>query len=243
MQEVCIIVPCYNEAKRLLLKEFEAFINANPAYSFFFVDDGSRDETLRLLEIFQSVTPRVEVFALTHNCGKAEAVRQGIIKAARSGKYTYLGYWDADLATPLTEIPYFVGQLISNSKKIGLGSRLKRLGAVVERKPLRHVLGRIFSTFSSLILKLPVYDTQCGAKVMSCEVAHLFKERFISTWLFDVEVLARYRNYYGLNLALSEILEIPVNSWLEKDGSKLKFKDMLRVPYELIKIHFHYKKT
>jgi dolichyl-phosphate beta-glucosyltransferase len=243
MQKACIVVPCYNEAERLLLGEFTNFLDAEPGCSFLFVDDGSADDTLRMLKVFETLNQRVQVLSLPTNCGKAEAVRQGIIKAAVSGDFSYLGYWDADLATPLSEIPYFISQVRENSKKLGMGSRMRRLGAVVERRPLRHLLGRIFSTFSSLILKLPVYDTQCGAKILSAELVHLFEEKFISTWLFDVEVLARYRNHYGLDRALCEILEIPVNSWMEKEGSKLKLKHIIRVPLELIRIHFNYKKS
>lgn len=241
MQKTCIVVPCYNEEKRLDLSAFESFMSKEETVHFLFSNDGSTDKTKTILtEFCTKHADRAFLFNMEINSGKAEAVRCALTKACSENKYDFVGFWDADLATPLGEISYFLNQLTSTGKKIAIGSRMKRLGATVERKRSRHLLGRVFSTFASIILKLPVYDTQCGAKIFHTELAPLFEEKFITGWLFDVELLARYRNKFGVQSSLDNIIEIPVNTWLEKGGSKLKMKHMLKVPFELLTINNKY---
>ena len=104
-----------------------------------------------------------------------------------------MGYWDADLATPLSTIPEFIEKFQSSRALVAVcGSRILRLGASIQRLVFRHYLGRVFSTVASNILNIPVYDTQCGAKLFRTEHAELiFSEHFISRWFFDVELFAR----------------------------------------------------
>jgi glycosyltransferase involved in cell wall biosynthesis len=206
---------------------------------FLFSNDGSTDDTAKIVEEFKKKYPeRIKVFTLQQNSGKAEAVRQGMLEAYKDEGYSHIGFWDADLATPLTEIVHLLA--FSSRKKIMLGSRWKRLGAVIERKGSRHLLGRVFSTFASIILKMPVYDTQCGAKIFTREVIFLLDEKFITKWLFDIELLARYRNKFGHQAAVNDIIEVPIDQWMEKGGSKLKLTHMLGVPAELLKINSKY---
>jgi dolichyl-phosphate beta-glucosyltransferase len=208
---------------------------------FLFVNDGSNDNTYELLQKFQNKhLKRVLLLDMIANAGKAEAVRQGVLEVCKNKNYEFVGFWDADLATPLDEILNLLFNVNNPRKTIAIASRMKRLGATVERKTSRHLLGRVFSTFSSIILKMPVYDTQCGAKLFRTDLGILFEEKFITSWLFDIELLARYRNKFGINMALKDIIEVPVNAWLEKGGSKLKFTHILKVPFELFTIHKKY---
>jgi glycosyltransferase involved in cell wall biosynthesis len=103
----CVALPCFNEADRLDGARLLAFLDANEAVSVVLVDDGSRDATLALLRDLEAKRPgRIEVVALERNRGKAEAVRQGVLRALARAP-SYVGYWDADLATPLDVIPRF----------------------------------------------------------------------------------------------------------------------------------------
>jgi len=115
------------------------------------------------------------------------------------------------------------------------------LGAQVKRKNSRHYLGRIFATVASKILKLPVYDTQCGAKLYKKNIVlQLFEEQFITKWLFDVELLARYINLFGRGNAIEKIYEFPVFRWEDVGASRLKIIDFIKAPLELWKINKKY---
>jgi hypothetical protein len=125
-----------------------------------------------------------------------------------------------------------------------MGSRWRRLGSTIERSGVRHVLGRVFASGASLVLGLPVYDSQCGAKLIrSKAVSWLFAEPFSTRWLFDVELLARLRNRLGRRAVLDAVVEVPLDEWRETGGSKIGTRDMIRVPLELLKIRRRYGRT
>jgi glycosyltransferase involved in cell wall biosynthesis len=209
------------------------------------VNDGSSDQTLAVLGRLQAVRPdRVLVLDVPSNAGKAEAVRQGMLQAHGWKPLDYIGYWDADLATPLEELPAMCRLAESRGECLMvLGSRIKRLGASIDRRAKRHYLGRVFATLASLVLRLPVYDTQCGAKlVRAALVPQLFDRPFVSRWIFDVEVLARLRNLVGVEKLLAGTVELPLQTWRDVGGSKLKLASMLRAPLELWKIGRRYNR-
>jgi dolichyl-phosphate beta-glucosyltransferase len=188
-----VVVPCYNEALRFDTGAFRAGVGALDDVQLMLVDDGSTDQTADVLRRFRDAEPeRADVLVLETNMGKAEAVRRGVNRAFESGA-EFVGYWDADLATPLDQIQPFREVLISRPELLAvLGSRIKRLGANIDRNPGRHLAGRLFATLASLVLGLPVYDTQCGAKLfrVSDPVRRAFDAPFLTRWLFDVEILA-----------------------------------------------------
>jgi dolichyl-phosphate beta-glucosyltransferase len=242
MSDRCIVVPCYNEEKRFDTTLFLAYLDSNEGSSFLFVNDGSTDDTMSVLNTTKAHFPdRIEVLDLTQNGGKAEAVRQGMMHAKDQG-FKLVGFIDADLSTPLTEMTVLFDLLNRNPLfDLSLGSRIKRMGATIIRNPMRHYLGRVFSTMSSRIINLPVYDTQCGAKAFRAEVIELLcEEKFITKWLFDVELLMRYKKKFGVEAALKQVFEYPLKEWREVGGSKIKLSDMVKVPYELLLIHRKY---
>jgi dolichyl-phosphate beta-glucosyltransferase len=238
-----IIVPCYNEAGRLKVGEFTAFIERIKAVDFIFVNDGSSDGTSALLRGICTKEPaRFNCIDLPINSGKAEAVRQGFLTGFEMG-YDLLGFWDADLATPLYEITAFRDILRSTAVQIVIGSRVKLLGRFIRRSEARHYLGRVFAMFASLVLGLPVYDTQCGAKLFrnSLALREIFGTPFRSKWIFDVEILARYLVLAKQNPALSlenVIVEHPLREWHDVPGSKLKLLDFVRSASDLMRIYF-----
>ncbi len=236
-----IVVPCYNESRRLRQDDFLAYVQQNPDVAFLFVNDGSRDNTLQVLQSLTARHERLLLLDIQPNGGKAEAVRKGILYAAEQFSPQYIAFWDADLATPLGEIAPMV-DWADRGYDVVMGLRLMRLGAKVRRKTMRHYLGRCFATAASTILHLPVYDTQCGAKLFRTEVVkEIFKEQFITRWLFDVELLARYKQRYGVERAKEYIYEFPLFQWQDIDGSQLKSRDFIKAPVELLKIRRKYK--
>ncbi len=243
MREVCIVIPCFNEEKRLRGQHVLDFVGAHDGVSICFVDDGSSDGTLKTLEALEARdSRRILVRSLEKNGGKAEAVRQGVLHVSSSRPTAFIGYWDADLSTPLTELDHLLAAFEIDTKfRLAMGSRVKRLGSAIERNAARHYLGRVFSTLASHLLNLPVYDSQCGAKVFRAELTGvLFGEPFITKWLFDVELLARLRNHLGREAFLKAAIEVPLNAWCEVGGSKLRLTHMIKVPFELLAIRARY---
>ena len=117
------------------------------------------------------------------------------------------------------------------------GCRLRRLGADIRRSPLRHLVGRVFATAASLHLKLPVYDTQCGAKLFRRETAEaLFAEPFTTRWLFDVELFDRYQRRYGRDAAMRRICEHPLAVWHDVPGSTLRLRTAPRILLEFLRL-------
>ena len=240
-QRAVLVIPCFNEAERIKKQEFVNFVEAYDFIEFIFVNDGSTDNTSEIIhEIIRSNPDKLHLVNLQKNSGKAEAVRQGFLSAF-DDNYTYIGFWDADLATPLRTINNFYNILQSGNADIVIGSRVKLLGRVIQRKPYRHYLGRIFATVVSLILKLPVYDTQCGAKIFrnSAELKQVFKRPFKTRWIFDVDILARFimiqKTQEPFSLEKS-VMEYPLEEWTDVPGSKLKLVDFAKSIKDLLKI-------
>ncbi len=244
MTDVAVVVPCYNEAKRIRPEAFERALAAMPRLRFRCVDDGSKDDTARVLDAM-AVPGRLAVHKLAKNSGKAEAVRRGILAELERGA-PYVGYWDADLATPLDEIPAFINVLDSRPDiDVVLGSRIKLLGREIERKLYRHAYGRVFATAVSTLLGLDVYDTQCGAKLLrNTEVVRgAFADPFMSRWIFDVEMLARLIagwSFQGLDPE-SRIVEQPLRRWIDVAGSKVGIGDAARAFVEIAQIELRYR--
>lgn len=237
---VCIVVPAYNEAARLDATALERFAPLHPEVSFLFVDDGSTDSTFTLLTDLAARLPSVRLMRLAKNSGKAEAVRLGLLEAW-SGPYEFVGYWDADWATPLDDIPLFAHTLRARPElQLALGSRVALLGRQIDRKWYRHYLGRVAATCASVVLGIPVYDTQCGAKLMrsSPQMAGLFSEPFTSGWIFDVEMIARYLKTFGSSKG---IYEIALERWQDVGESKVKPVDFLRSFAALARIYRIYR--
>ena len=243
-----IVVPCFNEALRLRADAFVDFLARAANVSLMFVDDGSTDETRFVLEKLREQNPRqVCVLQLDTNVGKAEAIRLGI-QAGLKRDPAMIGYWDADLATPLDAIPRFIERLkLRPELKLVMGSRVALLGRRIERSPWRHLIGRVFATCASVALGLPVYDTQCGAKLFRVSPAtrDLFSQPYRSRWVFDVEILARLTaSERGNTNAFKHesIYEYPLEEWCDVAGSHLKATDFLSAGVDLAAIYWLYRK-
>lgn len=229
-KEVCLVIPCYQEAIRLQSKAFPRQANV----AFVFVDDGSQDGTLKLLR--EIAGPQDTVLALKSNQGKAEAVRQGMLHALNqesTAGCTWFGFWDADFATPLQELNNFLAfQQIYGDVSSVWGSRVYRLGASIERSFLRHIFGRLFATVAKTWLGLETYDSQCGAKIFRREIVEpIFRKPFESRWLFDLEL------YFRLQRESAKIIECPLREWRDIGGGQLKIGKMaIRTLRDLWKI-------
>lgn len=246
MPKTIVVVPCYNEADRLDTDAFLDFADTVMNLRLLFVDDGSTDKTAEILgELNEEKNARFDYMSLPKNSGKAEAVRAGVNSALEMGP-EYVGFWDADLATPLEDIPRFTAVLDSKPNvNMVFGSRIPLLGHRIERKPVRRFLGRVFANVASTLLGVPVYDTQCGAKIfrVTGELRKAFSEPFLARWIFDVEMLGRFiANRKGSNLppVKDEIYEFALDSWVDVAGSRLKSGDFVKAISEMGQIWWRY---
>lgn len=232
------IIPCYNESSKLDAEKFINFLENFPDVHLLFVDDGSTDQTFEKIKKFQ--TEGISILRLEENVGKGEAIRSAILKEGTN--YEMIGYLDADLSTTLDEMMRLRNILESNTElTMVFGSRLSHSTNTIIRRRRRHLSGRIIASIINLILRLEIYDTQCGAKIFRKEFSEYFEERFISRWLFDVEVMARYKQKNGVENSKSCLKEVYVEKWEDRGDSKIKFKDILKLPVELLKIGYRYR--
>src|SRR5258707_997927 len=138
-----LVVPCYNEASRLQTEVFRHLAAAGSDIGLVFVDDGSTDGTGAILaDLATQGDGRIFVLALKQNVGKARAVQLGVL-AAFERQPEFVGFWDADLATPLAALQDFMEVFkASPDVDIVMGARVKMLGRDIRRSPIRHYCGR-----------------------------------------------------------------------------------------------------
>ena len=259
-----LIVPCYNEELRLPESEYvdwlaKAASGANAR--LLFVDDGSRDGTVKVLRRICNSAPAgcASVLELGANQGKAEAVRRGLVHATGEGQASdgdIIGFWDSDLATPLSAVPQLAAVLDRSAHlQMVFAARVALLGREIARSPVRHYLGRVFATLASLTLELGIYDTQCGAKLFrnNRNLRTVIAAPFLTRWVFDCEMIARYAAILAATkpplptpaahpwLPLQSIIaEFPLERWVDVAGSKVKPFDIVRMALGLVRIKLVY---
>ncbi len=241
---ICVVIPCYNEEKGLLLDEYSSFIEKHHNVLLCFVNDGSTDNTLKILARFKKkYSQKVEIVSYGKNKGKAEAVRLGILYCNDKYEHKYIAYLDADLSTSLQECVSLTRYFDDNIEFV-FGSRIAKIGSVIDRKKSRFLIGRIIATFISNILELMVYDTQCGCKLFTKKLSkHIFADCFISKWLFDVEIFFRIFELYGKENSLQKMIEIPLSKWIHWRNSKVKVTYFFNFWLDMYNIRNKYKHT
>ena len=233
-----LVIPCFNEEKRLVRSEVTKCIDALNCVVVL-VDDGSTDGTLKMLiELSLHFPKNIEVLQLSANVGKGEAVRAGFKYAFEHGA-TQVLFCDADFAVGPHDLLRICNTLDEHTEcKAVIGSRIAMIGSNIQRSAFRHYTGRVFATLVSLTLGHQIYDTQCGAKVFKVdnEVMRAFKEPFMSRWAFDVEIIGRLLRMERSKNNQNLILELPLLNWFEIPGSKLNLVSQLRTVLELFRI-------
>lgn len=235
-QKIILVVPCFNEENRLDTQAFIESLDKDNELHWLFVDDGSKDRTPVMIQSMTQLYPeRIFSHTLEKNSGKGEAVRQGLLEAINQGA-TLTGYFDADLATPMSEVFRLLNIFRKGNQKVLFGARVFLLGRNIDRKQWRFWLGRCFALVASRMLRLKVYDTQCGAKLIENfdQFPSCLTEPFESSWLFDVELIQRMLQRGGLKV--SDFFEEPLLQWTDIGGSKVKAKAFLVALKDLVKI-------
>ena len=237
-----IVIPCFNESKKLNPLVFQHFLDRHQKVQLCFVNDGSTDTTYNILEDLKLSHPKhIHLIHLDQNSGKATAVQTGILFFSNQNECDRVAFLDGDLSTSLEEC-YELATHLNTETKFVFASRIKKIDNQINRQWHRFIIGRILATFISKLLQLPIYDTQCGCKIFSLELITIaFEKPFISRWLFDVEVFFRLKNHFGSEQLIQFSKEIALKNWEDKGDSKIPWSYGLTVWGDLIKIYNQYK--
>ncbi|NOS78290.1 MAG: glycosyltransferase family 2 protein [Nitrospira sp.] len=215
--DLSVVIPAHNEATRILphLHSIrDTLSRQNRSYEIIVVDDGSQDDTIKIIRNFAKTEPALRVIPLPTCMGKGGAVRQGML-AARGRLQLFT---DADGATAITELDR-LEQAIRNGADVAIGSRSlasRQRGFEVTARWHRSILGGCFNAMVRLGGIRGIGDTQCGFKLFERSVARdLFSVSTVNGYGFDLELLfvAQQRGY--------RIAEVPVN-WTDQPGSKVR---------------------
>ena len=234
-----IVVPCYNEAHRL---DVNAFRNVPASVSCLFVDDGSTDETRKIVEGLCEGGPHrlLHIPRYMERPKRSEPVCWKPSTRVRPAS----DYWDADLATPLDEIPRFIDVLAQNpNTDLVLGRRINLLGRDIRRSNVRHYLGRIFATALRPFSRCPSTTRNagqnCSASPTSCAPSWPNRSRVAG---FSMSSFSRVGSHSrpGEVSRAEQVYELPLQIWHDVGGSKIRPSDVLRAPYELLRIHARY---
>ncbi|MEF3077803.1 response regulator [Winogradskyella poriferorum] len=245
IQQRCVgvVIPCYNEEERLLSDEFLKYIDQHTGYHLCFVNDGSKDRTLEVLHNIQKGREDfITVYDCEKNGGKAEAVRLGMLHMAQKEDLDYIGFLDADLSTDLRDFDDLVKTIENSDFKIVSGSRISRMGADITKESARKIISLTINFIIRKILRMDFKDTQCGAKIFHKDIIDIaFGKKFVTQWIFDVEIFKRMSIHFGLKKAKAMLCEQPLKRWIHADGSKLSMKDSVKIVMQLAQIAWVYR--
>ena len=238
-KQVAIIVPCFNEQQRFPTEYWREILTAENNIKWLFVDDGSFDGTYKILKEVCAGTS-AQVVHLPRNTGKGNAIRYGLLEMLqKDSSIEILGYLDSDAAFSKEDIFRIadltvekLNESVNNQLDAVISSRVSLAGRQISRKVSRHYLGRIIVTLLMNKWSDSPYDTQSGYKLFCNSVAFRasIENKFLTRWLFDVEILTRIGIY---NKGRLSIWEEPLFFWKDVNGSKLKLRYLHSIFLEL----------
>jgi dolichyl-phosphate beta-glucosyltransferase len=230
---ISVAIPAFNEAVRIgdtLAVTIDYLERESPDSEVIVVNDGSTDSTGEVIRKVSAVPSVVAVRLLENfpNRGKGAAVRTGLLSATKP-----IGaFFDADLSTPIDELPKIVEPIARDEVDIAFGSRALNRKLIGNRQPWRREQGgRVFNLVVRLATGLPFWDTQCGFKAFRMESCRpIIETAKIIGFGFDVELLLLAQRA-GLRLR-----EVPVR-WNHHEGSKIRFvHDSMRMLGEVLSL-------
>ena len=209
-----------------------------------FVDDGSIDNTKEILFRLKELYPNlVQIVSYEINQGKAEAVRIGMLKCLKKYDCNIIGYIDADLAVSLNDTVSLI-RYINKDVELCFYSRIDNGSNIIKAKIHRKLIGKIIRFFINNLFLIKYRDTQCGCKIFSRSLSiQVFQEKFISTWLFDIEIFLRVREIFTQDILKIKVREIPAKKWIDIGKSKVKISYFFNLWIDMMKIYMKYYNT
>jgi dolichyl-phosphate beta-glucosyltransferase len=226
-----IIVPAYNEAKRLpnSLPQIIEFVRGQDyPIEVIVVDDGSTDQTADIVREFQKEVSFITLLQVEHG-GKGHAVRAGMMQA--NGEYLFL--CDSDLSMPIGEITKFLPPAL-DGYDVAIASREIEGAHRYNEPAYRHLMGRVFNLIVRVLAVYGIHDTQAGFKCFQRDAARqLFPLQSIDGWGFDVEILFVAQSH-GMR-----IVEVPIN-WYYANRSQVRpIQDTYNMFREVLKVRLN----
>ncbi len=239
--EVSVIIPAYNEEKRITptIHSVVDYFDKSEIqdYEIIIVLDGSKDKTLEVVTKLSKKYKKIKIINNKINRGKGAVVKQGILES----KGEYVLFMDADNSTHIDELDKIL-PVMRQGVDVVVGSRdMKDSKIEVRQARYKELLGDLGNLWIQILLVGGIKDTQCGFKVFEGKSArHIFRQLTMKGWSFDIELLALAR-YFGYN-----IKEMPV-VWYNDDSSHVKLKDYIHVLLDTVIIKYrlltkYYKK-
>lgn len=236
MESISIIIPAFNEQRRLpsTLDAVVGYLHQAgfPSAEVLVVNDGSQDETARVVLDYASRHPEVHLLENPGNRGKGYSVRHGMLEA----KGDWILFSDADLSAPIEELDKLLAAVRERGAQVAIGSRaLDRSLITIHQSVFRENAGRIFNLCMRLVTGLPIWDTQCGFKLFEARAAReIFRRQKLDGFSFDVEAL-----FLARKLGFRTI-EVPVR-WSHAEGTKVSmFSDSLRMFSDLFLVRWNH---
>lgn len=227
---ITIIIPVHNEEKRLvssMRRTIEYCDKQEWDYELIFVEDGSTDSTVEIVQGLASRNNRIKLVSNPDRLGKGKAIRSGVLQAEKK----FVGYMDADLSADPAEFKRLLDFI--DKFDIVVGSRLLRGDLPpIERPVIRSFLSSCYSRlFRLLFWGVRVHDPQCGFKLFNSNVARsLLTQIETNGFAFDCEVIAK-----ASNLGFT-IKEVPI-IWKHYYGSKVRIlPEIIKMARDLISV-------
>jgi len=234
LQSLSVVIPAYNEERRLpgTLDRVLAWLDTQPLEfrEVIVVNDGSADGTAALVESRAQERPCLRLLNNPGNRGKGYSVRHGMLEA----RGEWLLFSDADLSTPIADVTRLYEAAVAAKAEIAIGSRAVDRSLVAKHQSaFREVSGRFFNLVMRSVTGLPFRDTQCGFKLYSTRAAReVFSRQQLNGFSFDVEDL-----YIARRLGFATV-EVPVR-WANVEGTKVSALTGLQSFVDLARIKRH----
>ena len=214
INNLSVVIPCFNEERRIETTLFDTYywcINNVNKFEIILVNDGSTDNTLKIINIIRNNISENDIKIITYeeNRGKGFAVKQGV----QSSQYEWVLFMDADNATKISELEKFIPFM--DYYDLIIGSRnLKDSNIIIKQPVFRRILGKCFSYLVRIIIKTGIKDTQCGFKLFNKTIAKIFNYQTCERFAFDVELIK------NAEIGHYKIKEVGIN-WQNDEQSKV----------------------
>ena len=231
--KLSVVIPCYNEEKRFqkgFNHHFSYLSKQKYPWELIFVNDGSKDNTLKLMRVCARDKSQIKIISYDKNQGKGYAIVQGITNA--QGKYIL--FTDLDHSVPIDTVKNFLKHFERGCQVIIGSRRVKGAKILIHQHLLRELLGRGFTLLVRLLIDWKIKDATCGFKAFEKGIAKkIFEKITIYDWAFDPEILFLCKK---LNI---KVFQAPV-IWSDVRGTKVSLrKDVIRSFLGLIKIRLN----